>query len=332
MGRSILFLILLFVFPLSACSHKSSAPVSADTMPDMEELLAYSQSHSQEEYEKKLKEIQAVIDNTSYEELCQILTDSLASWADTQTDYEITDTSIEFSEDPLLMDEQRKEKLYNNWTVSVNIQLAGDEKSKYDLPDAAAIYRQAADALRSTPYGAYKLHTLKITASSDPDRILTSEQEGSFFLTDSAFSLPQEPEELAIQKAVLEQVETFNQECFSDERYRGQNVTLKRFGSPRDSSVLYLEFPIYAPPFDQDMAAFADSLEKTVTGDVKLMLYKGNMINAGVTSPFTLYDEQTASFGVDKDYDQSDATGFINLFGLSIKERAKLSKNWPEIK
>ena len=259
MGRSILFLILLFVFPLSACSHKSSAPVSADTMPDMEELLAYSQSHSQEEYEKKLKEIQAVIDNTSYEELCQILTDSLASWADTQTDYEITDTSIEFSEDPLLMDEQRKEKLYNNWTVSVNIQLAGDEKSKYDLPDAAAIYRQAADALRSTPYGAYKLHTLKITASSDPDRILTSEQEGSFFLTDSAFSLPQE--ELAIQKAVLEQVETFNQECFSDERYRGQNVTLKRFGSPRDSSVLYLEFPIYAPPFDQDMAAFADSLE-----------------------------------------------------------------------
>ena len=76
------------------------------------------------------------------------------------------------------MDEQRKEKLYNNWTVSVNIQLAGDEKSKYDLPDAAAIYRQAADALRSTPYGAYKLHTLKITASSDPDRILTSEQEG----------------------------------------------------------------------------------------------------------------------------------------------------------
>mgnify|MGYP002589764101 CR=1 FL=1 len=224
MGRSILFLILLFVFPLSACSHKSSAPVSADTMPDMEELLAYSQSHSQGEYEKKLKEIQAVIDNTSYEELCQIFTDSLASWADTQTDYEITDTSMKFSEDPLLMDEQRKEKLYNNWTVSVNIQLAGDEKSKYDLPDAAAIYRQAADALRSTPYGAYKLHTLKITASSDPDWILTSEQEGSFFLTDSAFSLPQEPEELAIQKAVLEQVEAFNQEFFSDERYRGQGI------------------------------------------------------------------------------------------------------------
>ena len=56
-------------------------------------------------------------------------------------------------------------------------------------------------------------------------------------------------------------MKAFNQEFFSDERYRGQNVTLKRFGSPRDSSVLFLELPIYAPPFDQDMAAFADSLE-----------------------------------------------------------------------
>ena len=85
-------------------------------------------------------------------------------------------------------------------------------------------------------------------------------------------------------------------------------------------------------PLREALDAFANSLEKTVTGDVKLKLYKGNMINAGVTSPYTLYDEQTASFGVDKDYDQSDATGFINLFGLSIKERAKLSKNWPEVK
>ena len=59
-----------------------------------------------------------------------------------------------------------------------------------------------------------------------------------------------------------------------------------------------------------------------MTGDVKLKLYQGNMINAGVTSPFTLYDEQTASFGVDKDYDQSDATGFINLFGqMCIRDR-----------
>ena len=76
-------------------------------------------------------------------------------------------------------------------------------------------------------------------------------------------------------------------------------------------------------PLREALDAFANSLAKTVTGDVKLKLYKGNMINAGVTSPFTLYDEQTASFGEDEDYNQADAAGFINLFGLSIKERAK---------
>ena len=81
-------------------------------------------------------------------------------------------------------------------------------------------------------------------------------------------------------------------------------------------------------PLREALDAFADSLEKTVTGDVKLKLYKGNMINAGVTSPYSLYDEQTASFGEDEDYNQADAAGFINLFGLSIRERAKLSKNW----
>ena len=84
-------------------------------------------------------------------------------------------------------------------------------------------------------------------------------------------------------------------------------------------------------PLREAMDAFVDSTQKTVTGDVKLKLYKGNIITASVTSPYTLYDEQTASFGVDEDYNQADAAGFINLFGLSIKERAKLSKNWPAL-
>ena len=82
-------------------------------------------------------------------------------------------------------------------------------------------------------------------------------------------------------------------------------------------------------PLREAICAFTDELQKTVTGDVTLKLYKGNMINAGVTSPYTLYDEQTASFGEDEDYDQADSAGFINLFGLPIAERAKLAKNWP---
>ncbi len=84
-------------------------------------------------------------------------------------------------------------------------------------------------------------------------------------------------------------------------------------------------------PLREAMDAFVDSTQQTVTGDVKLKLYKGNVMTASLTSPFSLHDEQTASFGEDEDYNQADAAGFINLFGLSIKERAKLSKAWPAI-
>ncbi len=77
-------------------------------------------------------------------------------------------------------------------------------------------------------------------------------------------------------------------------------------------------------PLREALCTFVDKVNETVTGDVKLKLYKGNLINAGVTSPYTLYDEQTASFGEDEDYNQADSAGFINLFGLPIKVRAKL--------
>ena len=79
-------------------------------------------------------------------------------------------------------------------------------------------------------------------------------------------------------------------------------------------------------PLCKAICAFVDETQKTVAGDVKLKLYKGNIINAGVTSPYTLYDELTASFGEDEDYNQADSAGFINLFGLPIAVKAKLDK------
>ena len=77
-------------------------------------------------------------------------------------------------------------------------------------------------------------------------------------------------------------------------------------------------------PLREAMDAFVDKTQETVTGDVKFKLYKGNIINAGVTSPYTLYSEDFASFGEDDVYDQTDAKGFINLFGLPIKVKALL--------
>ncbi len=77
-------------------------------------------------------------------------------------------------------------------------------------------------------------------------------------------------------------------------------------------------------PLREAMDAFVDKTQETCTGEVKLKLYKGNIINAGVTSPYTLYSEDFASFGEDDVYDQKDSAGFINLFGLPIKVKAML--------
>ncbi|MBQ2848240.1 MAG: argininosuccinate synthase [Clostridia bacterium] len=79
-------------------------------------------------------------------------------------------------------------------------------------------------------------------------------------------------------------------------------------------------------PLRESLAAFVDKTQETVTGDVKLKLYKGNIINAGVTSPYTLYSEDFATFDADEVYDQKDSAGFINLFGLPIKVKAILEK------
>ena len=75
-------------------------------------------------------------------------------------------------------------------------------------------------------------------------------------------------------------------------------------------------------PLREAIQAFVTSTQKYVTGEVKFKLYKGNMINAGVTSPYSLYDEEIATFDEDQVYDQSDSAGFINLFGLPIKVKA----------
>ena len=77
-------------------------------------------------------------------------------------------------------------------------------------------------------------------------------------------------------------------------------------------------------PLRESLQAFVDKTQETVTGDVKLKLYKGNIINAGVTSPYTLYSEAFATFDEDDVYDQTDSAGFINLFGLPIKVKALL--------
>jgi argininosuccinate synthase len=79
-------------------------------------------------------------------------------------------------------------------------------------------------------------------------------------------------------------------------------------------------------PLREALDAFVDKTQETVTGTVRLKLYKGNIINAGVTSPYSLYDEDIATFGEDDVYDQRDSKGFIDLFGLPVTVKARLNK------
>ena len=78
-------------------------------------------------------------------------------------------------------------------------------------------------------------------------------------------------------------------------------------------------------PLREALSAFVDKTQETVTGEVKLKLYKGNIVNAGMTSPYSLYSEEYATFGEDAVYNQKDSAGFINLFGLPITVQAKMA-------
>ena len=80
-------------------------------------------------------------------------------------------------------------------------------------------------------------------------------------------------------------------------------------------------------PLREALSAYFDKVNETVTGTVKLKLYKGNIIPAGSTSPYSLYNESMASFTTGELYNHKDADGFINLFGLSMKVRAMMMEN-----
>ncbi len=83
---------------------------------------------------------------------------------------------------------------------------------------------------------------------------------------------------------------------------------------------------VWYSPLREAIDAFVNVTQKNVTGTVRVKLYKGNCTSAGVKSPYSLYNEAYATFGEDGVYDQKDAGGFINLFGLPLKVRALMEK------
>jgi len=107
-----------------------------------------------------------------------------------------------------------------------------------------------------------------------------------------------------------------------------ETITLDKFTAHKkqELAITYAELVyngLWFSPLREALAAFVDKTQETVTGTVKLKLYKGNIIKAGITSPYSLYSESIATFGK-SDYNQKDAEGFINLYGLPVKVRAMM--------
>ncbi|MFB5068834.1 argininosuccinate synthase [Aerococcus sanguinicola] len=87
---------------------------------------------------------------------------------------------------------------------------------------------------------------------------------------------------------------------------------------------------LWNSPLRKALQQFVDETQKHVTGQVKLELYKGNVIDAGTTSPYSLYNEELATFDEDDIYNQNDAEGFIKLFGLPQTARVLAEKEWKK--
>ena len=97
----------------------------------------------------------------------------------------------------------------------------------------------------------------------------------------------------------------------------------KQLVANRFAELVY--FGQWFTPLREALSAFVDKTQETVTGEVKLKLYKGNIINAGTKSPYSLYDPEIATFDEDHVYNQADSAGFINLFGLPLKVRSMVN-------
>ena len=103
-------------------------------------------------------------------------------------------------------------------------------------------------------------------------------------------------------------------------------MRMKDMLAPKYAELVY--YGAWFTPLREALDAFVETTQKNVTGTVRLKLYKGNTIIAGRKSPYSLYREDLATFGEEDVYDQADAKGFINLFGLPLKVRSLVKIDW----
>lgn len=255
---------------LAGCGADNTA---LSKMPTWTELNEFQQSHTPEEYKQKISEVNGIINDTSYEDICSEIRSTFEAWAKTETMIAIDNVSIEFSQDNLLMNELKCEKLFGNIFVETSIHYDG-EKTK--LPDPVftdKLVEAVRSAIPTTPYG-LRVHTVNLTCF-DAEQIATFKSAIPISATDMSMKPKADPSEFAAQTIAYDFVKAINTSEYTNEIFNqdrkipasiadkipngeipvpGQ-IALRKFGIVPDTSELYIEIPIYANPIYTDNAA-----------------------------------------------------------------------------
>lgn len=286
-----ILIIMLAISIFSGCTEK---------VPTMDELLEFSQTHTQEEADEKLKEISLIVDSTPDEEICKIYYDSLQKWRETQSLIEIDRVTAGCSRDELLMNEQANEKQYNNISVNVEIYYKAGEISSSDHELFDSITDQVIGALNETPYGRFKINEFNLDLYNSENNFQKYNTSIGFLKPDS-IPPAQTEGEFNIQTIAYNFVKEFNRREFSHERFsRHGNVTLKRFGIKSDTDELYIEIPIYEADYSKDLDAFIKSLEGRsndlydliIANEDALSYLEDNNVKTVTVSFYTPWDPQ----------------------------------------
>lgn len=281
--------LLLLLLPLclfAGCENHAAEPLAPlEEMPTQEEMADFKSTHTQGEYEERMLQIKALIDGTSDEELRANLRRALEDWAEGQTEPPISRVAVEFYQDDLLMDEQRKQKAYQNMDLKVEVFYEAEQANLTQDQIAQQIADPAFRALMRNYYGWARIRQVELTCYNMEHRIQYGASRGNTMSAD--FMIPPQPEEeLAIQRIVYYYIDDFNSQIPGVDwsgkppLMEAPNVTLRHFGVKPDAGELYLEIPIYlydtnmtVEAFRQSLAGRSEELARWITGDAEAAQY-----------------------------------------------------------
>lgn len=272
-------------------------------MPAKEEMRAFRNTHTEEQYTERMLQVKALLDGTSYEEFCAILQRTLEEWAEAQSAPPIGRVAVAFSQDPLLMDEQKKQKAYQNMDLNVEIYYDVEQAGLTQQQIAQQIAEPALQALLGNYYGWARIRQVELSCYNMEHRLQYGTTRGQVMLED--FMVPPQPEEeLKIQGIIYRYIDDFNSQI-PGVNWSGRpppieaaNVTLRHFGLTPDTGELYMEIPIYLYDYNMTEEAFRESLAGRsetlcgwITGDGESAQYlRDNGIDTVTVDFYTPWD------------------------------------------